>query len=169
MKFIFTHKFKFFSKLLLLAQFLSKFEIPDAASYVKGNNISIPFKVNQWRGNVFLTGNGFCVFAFFFFFEKFSILNERQYFPMKFFLCSSSTASILFKICCLFCSHTHRSGAKGPPGGQAPHFGRLPPYFWRSISPIYNIITTFLTNSSCFQLKSTLKVLQNNKMQLFLC
>jgi len=46
-------------------------------------------------------------------------------------------------------------------GGQAPHFGGLGSLLLTiHITNIqYNLITTFLTNSSCFQLKRMLEVL----------
>jgi len=53
---------------------------------------------------------------------------------------------------------TFRASAKG---GQALHFGGLPPLLLLTIH-IANMqlnFITFLTNSSCFQLKSTLEVL----------
>jgi len=52
-----------------------------------------------------------------------------------------------------------RAGAKG---GQAPHFGGLPPPLLTIHITNIQFNFTFLTNSSCFQLKSTLEVLIND-------
>jgi len=55
--------------------------------------------------------------------------------------------------------------------GHVPHFGGLAPYILLTIPitnmAIYNLITTFLTNSSCFQLKSTLEVLWTIKFSYY--